>query len=247
VKKWQRLRLPPVGRRFYLPCPVIPLQTLYLGFLEAMPQNARCLDIGCGTGFLLETLKIYHNEVFGIETSRELAQWFQKNSGHFVEHYEFGSRRKKNADPEYQFIFCMDVLEHIPEKTDFIMELSELKTNENTIILSIPHYPEHGTFLSETDTEKLKAIGKTQIIRIIFPKWFQLFQKIRNRLRKILTKSESNTFHENPSWKKLRKPYLKPFIFVLYNLILQLLLISKLRGEITTKTNPGYSYLWIIR
>lgn len=235
-----------------MPNPVLSIQTLYLGFLEQLPQKARCLDIGFGSGFLLETLHLYQNQTDGLEASRELVDWFLNHSSYLVEHRVFGDELKDtpaknyNSEKEYQFIFCLDVLELVKNKDAFILALNKLKTSSNTIVLSLPYYHNRGHLPTESELQKLLALGQTEIIRIKFPCWFSFLQTIRAKLRQIARQKEADLYHENINWLLLRRPIPKLFLFTLYNLILELLAYQGLQGEITQKITPNQTYLLLI-
>lgn|GEM_PF-358126 len=77
-------------------------------------KNARILDVGCGMGFLLLTLKhLGYKNLQGMEISEEQAHSCrQKNLD--VIHTTDTEAALHASQRQFDVIFCMDVLEHIP-------------------------------------------------------------------------------------------------------------------------------------
>jgi len=109
-----------------------------------LPQNKniRILEIGFGTGFFLKYLltKEFKN-IYGIELSSEETEFVKKNVYKNIEcvlNPEDFLERHKN---EYDFIFMLDVLEHIPKEQTitFLKKVRASLKNEGIFIARVPN------------------------------------------------------------------------------------------------------------
>ena len=105
-----------------------------------IPANARVLDVGCGSGKLLKVLqekKIYY---LGIDPCAELL----KQAGEQFPNFKFNKGDILNLgainELNFDYIFCIAVLQHIPGKDLQIKALKQLKnklSKNGKIILSV--------------------------------------------------------------------------------------------------------------
>ncbi len=97
----------------------------------------RILDLGCGNGRLLEALKEKQIEYLGIDNSPELIKLAQENyPNRFLVHDIV--ELKQLVDNNFDYIFCLAVLQHIPStalKVEVLREIKKkLKPNGQIII-----------------------------------------------------------------------------------------------------------------
>lgn len=120
------------------------MRAFYLSALKnRFPENksAKILDIGCGMGFFLETLKHegYEN-IFGVDIDAGQIQ-AARSIGLNVEHnpntVDFLNSRKKS----YDFIYAIDVIEHIShdEQIEFIKTIYESLKSGGTFVCTVPN------------------------------------------------------------------------------------------------------------
>ncbi|MEA1963445.1 MAG: class I SAM-dependent methyltransferase [Patescibacteria group bacterium] len=105
-----------------------------------IPRAARVLDVGCGSGKLLKVLqenKIYY---LGIDSCAELLKKAKEQFPNFKfskgDILNLGAVNKLNFD----YVFCIAVLQHIPGKDLQIKALKQLKnklSKDGKIILSV--------------------------------------------------------------------------------------------------------------
>ena len=101
-----------------------------------LPDNARILEVGCGTGANLAMLQA-HGAVFGIEMDDFAREHAQTLSGATIEYgrvpdvIPFG-------DQQFDLICLFDVLEHIEEDTAALKALGELLSPEGKILITVP-------------------------------------------------------------------------------------------------------------
>jgi cyclopropane fatty-acyl-phospholipid synthase-like methyltransferase len=105
----------------------------YLRLLD--PEPSKILDVGCGIGLLLDGFLAHGKDASGVEVSREALKFASKEAaarirtGTLAEH---GFR-----ESEFDAVFCIDVLEHIPagDAAGMISEL--VRVSRRHTILSI--------------------------------------------------------------------------------------------------------------
>lgn len=104
----------------------------------ALPQRARILDAGCGSGSLLEGLSGYGN-VSGIEVDSELAQIARSR-----DHGEVRIGRIEQLPWEsdhFDLTTCLDVIEHTPDDQPPLRELWRVARPGGWLVLTVPAYP----------------------------------------------------------------------------------------------------------
>ncbi|MCM8530270.1 MAG: class I SAM-dependent methyltransferase [Lentisphaeraceae bacterium] len=100
-------------------------------------EQLRILDVGCGGGTLLYSLKqeFRTSECFGVELNPSYAQLAARRSGATVLNNEF----KPNLFGErFDLIILAKVLEHIPEPQKFIEYLASDLRDEGLLFLEVP-------------------------------------------------------------------------------------------------------------
>lgn len=105
------------------------------------PQAKNFLEIGCGTGFVLQ----------GIE--KHLPHLISSGSEIFTAGLEFATERLRKTTlfqmdarnipfaEEFDIIGAFDVLEHIEQDTDVLAEMYQATQNGGGIILTVPQHP----------------------------------------------------------------------------------------------------------
>lgn len=91
-------------------------------------KGAKVLDIGCGNGRLLETLKSRGVDYLGIDNSQELIKLAKQNypQNRFIvgDLLNLG----EISEGDFDYIFCLAVLPHIPGEDLRVKALRELKS-----------------------------------------------------------------------------------------------------------------------
>ncbi len=108
--------------------------------VAGIKAGVKILDVGCGNGRLIEVLKDRNINYFGLDNNKELIEIARNN----YPGYKFSVGELLNLEemPEYNFdyIFCLAVLPHIPSQKLRIKALEELRKKlspSGQIILSV--------------------------------------------------------------------------------------------------------------
>lgn len=198
---YQTLSILPKKERRLLPYFGFPIQTLYLGFLNESPTQKKVLDIGCGNGFLLRNLIYWRNDAYAIDGSLELVQRLKLSGLPQVEYCMF-PENVGDLNKNFDWIYCLDVLEHIEDRKSFIQGLFDLKTDQNHMLLIFPNQNHHGTD-GLVDFDEFKCLldnYEYQLVKLVPPLWFQCTQFLKRNIKKVLGFKEGDLFHENPSF-----------------------------------------------
>jgi SAM-dependent methyltransferase len=205
-QRYQTLNILPKKQRRSLSYFGFPIQTLYLGFLEQQPKQKRVLDIGCGNGFLLRNLSYWDNQICGIDGSLELIERLKSIGMTQVQHCMF-SKDKLSGDDRFDWIYCLDVIEHVKDRASFIDALYDLKTDQNHMVLVFPNQRHHGTdgLIDLNEFELLSKEYHVEVVQLLPPLWFSIIQWLKSNVKKLLGFKEGDLFHENPSFTKITK------------------------------------------
>lgn len=88
----------------------------YDSLVKELPIGSNVLDVGCGTGILLRWLSTQKNIIpIGVDSSGSQIAFAKKEVADVQFVHEDGLRFLAAHPSEYDLIFCMDVIEHIPD------------------------------------------------------------------------------------------------------------------------------------
>lgn len=124
-------------RRFAAPAKWL-LQILYglrvKRWVRQFGHSGRALEIGCGSGWMLEALHNQGWDVVGLERTEEEAKFASLLTGLTV---LSGSIVEIPSEPQYDLILLFNVLEHVVDPRTMIRQCSRLLKEGGTIILSM--------------------------------------------------------------------------------------------------------------
>jgi hypothetical protein len=110
-------------------------------FINKYSQQVNCLDIGCSSGLLLETIKHKYpriNKLFGVEPG-DAYRDFAKTKGIIV--YSSIDDLSKNESEKIEFITMSHVLEHISNPVDFLKFIRKQIISDNgTMMIEVPNF-----------------------------------------------------------------------------------------------------------
>lgn len=100
------------------------------------PRNA--LDVGCGTGFILEELSNFC-EATGVDTSPEAVKFCHLRGFHRV---TLANIQDMPVENKFDLVTFFDVLEHVDDDVAFLNRIGELLTpGQGHIFLTVPAVP----------------------------------------------------------------------------------------------------------
>ena len=99
-------------------------------------KRGSLLEIGAGSGGLLDILKHEFNDIHGVEPSKKFCQFAKERYGLVLDNigYENISENLK-----YDVILALDVIEHVVSVRHFMYKVFQLLTDEGIVILSTPN------------------------------------------------------------------------------------------------------------
>lgn len=108
----------------------------YLDNVLRLPRNARILDVGCGTGAMLEALS-KRAHAYGVDASERAVEYCQKRG---LNNVYCGDLNAVPSDNLFDCITFFDVIEHIENDVGVLQESLKLLTNDGSVLITVPAY-----------------------------------------------------------------------------------------------------------
>ncbi|MEK9175476.1 MAG: class I SAM-dependent methyltransferase [Patescibacteria group bacterium] len=134
--------------------------------------RASALDVGCGTGFNLELLREFSNDVQGLEPSSEVVSFLQQERADFpIIH---GTFPEDAMSKTYDIVTLLDVLEHIDDDEAALKKIEKLLAPDGIALITVPAlsflWTEHDTLHHHkrryTKKELIEKIGRSTHLEI---------------------------------------------------------------------------------
>jgi len=142
---------------------------------ESVKDGDKVLDLGCGNGRLIETLKDKEIEYLGVDNSEELIKLAQKN----YPGYKFIVSDILNLEniesQKFDYIFCLATLQHLPSQDLRIKVLREMKlllSDQGQIIISnwnMRSQRKYRFLILKTFWQRIIGKNKLEFGDILFP------------------------------------------------------------------------------
>jgi len=106
---------------------------------ELAPLTKTIIDIGCGIGIALETMRAYFPDadLYGLDPSEEAIELAKAKipDGTFYANFldEFKSKKK------YDVVLCLGVAEHVENLPEFLKSLKTLLKKDGILYFEVPH------------------------------------------------------------------------------------------------------------
>ena len=192
-------------------------------FINQFARKGKVLDIGSGTGKILEELKNNGWQVYGVDGEKEAIVWSQKR-GINCQLLDVTKEKLPFADNYFDLVLALDFLEHIPDEHSVIDEIKRVVKRGGVLIITVPAYQQlfsywdkmlgHQRRYNKKSLNHLFSEQKLQVIfcsyyfsLLLFPAVLTRFLKQRNK------KTNKSDFKEVPL-----KPIILPLIS-LYTLL----------------------------
>lgn len=173
---------------------------------ELLPKrkSLKILDIGCGTGKLMEELQPY-GQIYGLDASPKAVDFCHRRHLHRVYQATFPKIHRSINQHRFDVIICLDVLEHIRDDRLALQTINRLLRPRGRLIITVPAYPwlfsywdklsgHHRRYsasqlLSLLDQAHLKIIKLSYLYSFLLPLAIP-FRLIRNHFFKQSPKSD---------------------------------------------------------
>jgi len=101
-------------------------------------DNARILDIGCGSGKFVQYLRLKGYNARGLEPSTALFETFLVTQGQYY-NSDVHTFRQEHPNERFDIITITDVLEHIEDPQAFMKEVTAMLTLGGVLLISTPN------------------------------------------------------------------------------------------------------------
>ena len=105
-----------------------------------LPKDSKILDLGCGPGYFLDTMKEQgYNDLTGVTLSPEDIK-ICKDKGHTIKEYDLSFLPQKDGyyDESVDFLFLRHALEHSPYPIFSLMEYNRVLKQGGKIYIEVP-------------------------------------------------------------------------------------------------------------
>lgn len=109
----------------------------YIRHLRPSRKGGRALDIGCGTGRVVEELNRRGAEAHGVDVSEPNIRRAEKRSASCI---LYDGTRLPFPDDHFETVGSMNVLEHVDAPEEFIREMVRVTKPGGRIVLSSPNF-----------------------------------------------------------------------------------------------------------
>jgi len=110
---------------------------IFLDHLKVQPHK-KLLDVGCGTGFLLNEADRRNLETFGVDISEEGAKIARQNSPNSTITVS-KAETLDLPDHHFDYITCIGVLEHFLDMKKGLAEMIRVAKNDATFCIVVPN------------------------------------------------------------------------------------------------------------
>jgi SAM-dependent methyltransferase len=150
------------------------------------PDASRVLEVGCGTGFVLEGLRaaLPYARISGSEIETLGLGFAAKRVGGAVELFQMDARRIPFVE-EFDLVCAFDVLEHIDEDVGALSEIARSLKPGGWALLSVPQHPflwsradeyghhkrryRRGELAAKCEAKGLRIVMQTSFVSLLLP------------------------------------------------------------------------------
>lgn len=137
--------------------------------IRSIKPSGKLLEVGCGRGELLDSLKRYYS-VFGIDISSSAI--IEASKALVRNNLEIADIEKEDIHGKYDIILAFDVLEHLRNPSKTILKIKKALNRNGIFIFSVPNnYGMFGkfatSFFNYTDKTHVSAYKRSQWIDIL--------------------------------------------------------------------------------
>jgi len=161
--------------------------TLLMAFFPDIGNGRRVLDVGCAEGHLARLLAGRGFEVVGIDRPGTLSETFP-SSGRMVQaDLDLGMPGLPEA---FEFIMCADILEHLRDPQQFLLDLRPHFTSGGLLIASLPNsgnlYFRLNLLIGRFPSHDRGLFDRTHLHFLTWQRWQELFTRTGFHIEKVL-------------------------------------------------------------
>lgn len=160
-------------------------------------KEGRLLDIGCGGGLLTESLSYYYpkTKIYGYDVSKVAIRFAKKFGSGKVIYKVIKNKKIPFPDNFFDVCICLDVMEHIPNVNDFLMEVKRVLKKNGKFFLIVPCEGQPFTFTWILQKIRIGSNLTYKNYGHIHPEFTH--QYVRSLLIKYGFKIEKNSYSEH--------------------------------------------------
>jgi SAM-dependent methyltransferase len=153
-------------------------------FARSRAERQSTLDVGCGPGLFVETLKREGHDAWGIDFSATMVERANKRGLDQVQRLTLDEFAARYPGKKFDVITCFHVLEHVDDPKAFVSGLRAMLKEGGTLFIAVPHqnrfmhrlikkkmgddFPMHVTFWTPEALSRLMQAGRFDVKRVSF-------------------------------------------------------------------------------
>ncbi len=161
--------------------------TLLIGLLPEFGDGRRVLDVGCAEGYLARVLAERGFEVVGIDRPGPAPAAFPPNARLVQADLDLGMPSLPEA---FEFILCADILEHLRDPLQFLLDLHPRFTSGGRLIASLPNsgnlYFRLHVLLGRFPSHDRGLFDRTHLHFLTWERWQELFARTGYHIERVL-------------------------------------------------------------
>ncbi|MFA6078279.1 MAG: methyltransferase domain-containing protein [Candidatus Omnitrophota bacterium] len=127
--------------------------------LKRLKKSGKLLDVGCGTGFLLDEAKSAGWDVYGVDLSKWAIEYAHKELG--IENVLQGTLKNADYPPNnFDVVILKDAIEHLTDPKETLVEIRRILKSDGILCVNTPDI---GSFLSRVLRAKWWGVKQSHL------------------------------------------------------------------------------------
>ena len=144
------------------------------------------LDAGCGAGAFLDVAAPYAARLVGVDLSEAVEPAFQSTRRHdHVDVLQADLMRLPFRDGEFDFVFCIGVLQHTPDPAQAFRSLARVVRPGGTLAVWMYERSRYEAFKPRHLVRRYSAGLPTEKAMPFVERWYRAGRPLRRRLRRL--------------------------------------------------------------
>ncbi len=176
--------------------------TLLIGIFPERGEGRRLLDVGCAEGYLSRALAARGFEVVAIDRPGPQPAAFPENARFVQADLDLGMPSLPEA---FDFILCADILEHLRDPLQFLLDLHPHFTSGGRLVASLPNsgnlYFRLNVLLGRFPSHDRGLFDRTHLHFLTWARWQELFAQAGSHIERVIPTGVPVGL-AFPSWEK---------------------------------------------